>query len=376
MKNSSRMVIGIVGCIMMLALSGCASDKAAFKYPYADPMSGDMQTEQHLLEEQKKVIVEQLNKLMSAEKARVKKRIDEVSARKGDTVTLGIGDGLTIDIWLHSRLSQQVGFPFVVNVPADGSVFVPSIGEVDFLGKTPMELQQIIAKRVSVILVDPVVKVQVTKHTGAKVTILGEVMMHPNRDSGPGVYEIEGETLLSSFVSESGGYTKNGDIRNIRVSFSDGTSDVVDLQRIMDGHIEENIFLKGGETVYIPELSRSSYVIIAGHVGSPGVYPLESGMRLSHLLARAGGKGGKGSHRKVITVRGDRYHPRIIKSDLYKVYTQGRWDEDLVLEAGDTIYVPMSNISFIEEVLRVVMLPISSMRDLYFIRDTITEDDD
>ncbi len=375
MKYSRRIETFAMGCCLMLSLSGCASDKPALNNPYAGLGSEEIQREQRLLEEQKKIIVAQLNELMAKEQDKIQKRIDEVAQRKGDTISLGVGDTLIIDVWLNSRLSQQVGFPFEVSVPADGRVFVPSIGEVNFMGKSPAELQQTIMTKASSMLVNPIVKVRVTKHTGAKVTILGEVLMHGNRDSGPGVYEIEGETLLSSFVSESGGYTKNADIRNMRVTFTDGTSRVVDLQRILDGHIEENVFLKGGETIYIPELSRTSYVIVAGHVGKPGVYPLESGMRLSHLLAQAGGKGNTGSHRKVITVRGDRYHPRIIKSDLYKVYTQGRWDEDLVLQPGDTIYVPISTVSLFEEVIRVILLPVSTLRDFYYLDDQLSGGD-
>lgn len=375
MKNRRKFEKWVTGLCLLLSLSGCASDKPVLNNPYAGLGSEEILREQQLLEKQKKVIVGQLDELMSKEQTRIQKRIDEVSQRSGDTISLGVGDQLVIDIWLNSRLSQQVGFPFTVNVPADGHVFVPSIGEIKFLGKSPDELQLEILEKVGSILVTPVVKVNVTKHIGAKVTILGEVLMHGNRDSGPGVYEIEGETLLSSFVSESGGYTKNADVRNIRVTLTDGSSKVVDLQRILDGHIEENVFLKGGETIYIPELSRMSYVILAGHVGRPGVYPLESGMRLSHLLAQAGGKGRTGTHHKVITVRGDRYHPRIIKSDLYKVYTEGRWDEDLVLQPGDTVYVPISNVALVEEIIRVVMLPFSTLRDMYFVTNELSDDD-
>jgi protein involved in polysaccharide export with SLBB domain len=362
-------------CFLLLGLSGCTAEKVVPNNPYFGMDSAEVEREQRMLEEQKQVIAKQLSTLMKGEQEKVKQRIDEVSKRSGDTITLGVEDDLIIDIWLNSRISQQVGFPFEVKVPSDGRVFVPSIGEINFLGKSPSQLQKIIEEQASQILVNPVVKVNVIKHIGSKVTILGEVLLHSNRDSGPGVYEIDGETLLASFVSEAGGYTKDADISNIRVTSTDGLSKVVDMQRILDGHVEENVFLKGGETIYIPELSRMSYVIVAGHVGSPGVYPLEPGMRLSHLLAKAGGKGRTGTHRKVITVRGDRYHPQIIRSDLYKVYTQGRWDMDLVLEPGDTIYVPISNISFVEEVLRVVLLPVSTLRDFYFLDDQMSGDD-
>ena len=374
MKSKRKVGMFALRCCLLLALTGCASDEVIPNNPYFGMGSEEVQREQRMLEEQKKLIADQLSTLMGREKEKIQQKIDDVSQRSGDTITLGVADRLIIDIWLNSRISQQVGFPFAVSVPADGRVFVPSIGEINFLGKSPSEIQKTIEEKANAILVKPIVKVHISKHIGTKVTILGEVLMHGNRDSGPGVYEIEGETLLSSFVSESGGYTKNADIRNIRVTFTDGESKVVDLQRILDGHVEENVFVKGGETIYIPELSRTSFVIVAGHVGSPGVYPLESGMRLSHLLAKAGGKGKTGTHRKVITVRGDRYHPRIIKSDLYKVYTQGRWDMDLVLEPGDMIYVPISNISFVEEVLRVVLLPVSTLRDLYFLDDQMNGD--
>jgi len=331
------------------------------------PSQAELDQERRLLEEQKKTIVGQLNRLMKEEQDYMLQRIEDVSKHKSDTITLLAKDEVGIEVWLNNLIRQQDGFPLEMSIPSDGMVFLPGVGEVQFAGRSPDQIQDEIRERFSPILINPIVKVRVIRSVGAKVAIAGEVQILSNRDTGPGVYEIEGETLLSSFISRVGGYTKDADIQNIRVSWPDGVSKVINLQRILDGRIEENVFLKGGETVYIPELSRTSFVTVMGHVNSPGTYPLERGTRLSQLMARVGGISRTGTSRRIVTVRGDRYHPQVMMTDLWNVYYKGLRDQDLMLESGDMVYVPMRRIALAEEVIRVMILPLRPVTEFYLL---------
>ncbi|AKJ63486.1 SLBB domain-containing protein [Kiritimatiella glycovorans] len=364
--------------IMMLAapllLTALFSGAGCVARPPAGEKEYDVAEERQLLEIQKSRIVDQLNEMRRREQEEVRQRIESVASRGPQTITLRVDDEIVVEVWLRDMLQQQDGYPREITIPPDGRVVMPSIGEMNILGRSPEELQNDIRERLDLLLNHPTVKVRVEKHVGAKVSILGEVKMNPNRDTGPGTYEIEGETLLSSFISEAGGYTENADIRNIRVTHANGESEIMDLQRVLDGHIEENIFLNGGETVYIPEMTRLSHVIVCGHIAGPGIYPLDEGMMLSELIADAGGVARRGTERRVITVRGDRYHPKVIKSNIHRVYTRGEREEDLLLKPGDTVYVPKSYISLYEDTLRLILLPVTTVRDMYFLEDTINDD--
>ncbi|AKJ64597.1 SLBB domain-containing protein [Kiritimatiella glycovorans] len=369
MKKILAITAALTGVVALLAGSGCVAR------PPAEESSQEVTQERELLEAQKKRIVRRLNEMRHREQEQIRERLEAVASREPRTVRLQVDDEIEVEVWLRDMLQQQDGYPLEDTIPTDGRVVMPSIGEMNFLDRTPEELQQEIQSELDRLLNDPVVKVHVKKHVGAKVSILGEVQMNPNRDTGPGTYEIEGETLLSSFISEVGGYTDDADIRNIRVTYADGETEVMDLQRVLDGHIEENIFLTGGETVYIPEMSRRSHVIILGHIARPGVYPLDEGMMLSELIADAGGRDAQGTVSRVITVRGDQYHPEVIKSNLHRFYTRGEPEENLLLEPGDTIYVPKSFLTLYEQALRVILLPVSTVRDIYFLEDQIQDDD-
>ena len=349
----------LVGCTSVVRRSSTANQE-------------ELNAEKQLLSQQQEVIIQQLQLKIVQERAEILSKIEQSSmGRDPNDIKLTTGDQITVEVWLHDQIQQQVGYPLQITIPQDGVVFMPSIGNVTLLEHSPREIQRVIEQKIADIIVNPTVKVIIGKHRGYKVSILGEVARTSTRDSGPGAYDIESETPLSAFVSKVGGYTPNADIRNIRVTTLKGTSMIVDLQRIVDGHTEEDCLLKGGETVYIPELARNNYVILVGHIGKPGTYPLSVGMRLSQLIANAGGVLKTGSDKRVLVVRGDRYHPQLIKLDLHSFYTDGDWEEDIELQTKDIVYVPRSYVATFEEYIRILLLPLTTVSEVYFIKNQL-----
>ena len=103
--------------------------------------------------------------------------------------------------------------------------------------------------------------------------------------------------------------------------------------------------MKDGKFLQNPQVTlnvlqfRSQQVSVLGNVAKAGRYPLETtGMRLSEILSVAGGVAPTGADSVILmTTRGGR--PQRLEIDLVDMFTTGDLSKDVVLQAGDTIYV-------------------------------------
>lgn len=177
----------------------------------------------------------------------------------------------------------------------------------------------------------------------------------------PGYYKIiKDETTLSEVIKQAGGLKKDASlteaalIRNIGVDENDPeyerlktiprqdmTDDeydylksksrqrkgkvVVDFQKLMNGDSSEDVILKRGDAINIPE--EKNYIIMLGQVTNPGNIIFQENLTIEDYIELAGGFGWR-------ALEGD---VRVIKAHT------GEWveaDEIEKLEPGDTIWVP------------------------------------
>ena len=92
---------------------------------------------------------------------------------------------------------------------------------------------------------------------------------------------------------------------------------------------------------------RGNQVSVLGHVQRPGRFPLETtNVRVSDMLAMAGGVTPQGED--VVVVSGTRSgQPFRRRIDIPNLFRGDRSAEDIVLEAGDTLYVDKANTFYI-----------------------------
>ena len=102
--------------------------------------------------------------------------------------------------------------------------------------------------------------------------------------------------------------------------------------------------LKQGKILNQPQVNivllqvRGNQVSVLGQVQRPGRFPLETAMRVSDVLALAGGTGPQGDD--VVVVSGIRNGEPFRRSvDIPNLFRGDRSDEDLLLQPGDTLYV-------------------------------------
>lgn len=84
---------------------------------------------------------------------------------------------------------------------------------------------------------------------------------------------------------------------------------------------------------------RMSQVFVIGEVESPGAYQVSALSTVFHAIARAGGPRSRGSFRKLELRRAGRVVRQI---DLYRYLLAGDASDDVRIEQGDIIYVPLS----------------------------------
>jgi polysaccharide export outer membrane protein len=99
-------------------------------------------------------------------------------------------------------------------------------------------------------------------------------------------------------------------------------------------------FVKDPQVIIVVTQVRANQVNVLGQVGRPGRYPLDLvGMRMTEVLALAGGVvAGAGSD--TVIVQGQRDgHPFRHEADLPKLFAPGGSADDIVMMPGDTIWV-------------------------------------
>ncbi len=110
--------------------------------------------------------------------------------------------------------------------------------------------------------------------------------------------------------------------------------------------------LKDGGILKSPQLNiqvlevRGNTVAVLGQVNKSGSYPLNTTTRISQMLAQAGGQTQTGDDRVIVTgTRSGKPFRRVI--DIDALYRGQQGDDDVVLAAGDTIYVPRAPMFYI-----------------------------
>jgi len=117
--------------------------------------------------------------------------------------------------------------------------------------------------------------------------------------------------------------------------------------RQLDGLLSERLqeFIRTPRIdIRVTEFASKSVTIlgaVGSHSGSgrgPGKYQLTGKSRVVEMLAEAGGPNRDANLRDVRITRKNR---RVVRANLYKALTQGDLTQDIILDDGDTVYVPV-----------------------------------
>jgi polysaccharide biosynthesis/export protein len=250
---------------------------------------------------------------------------------------IGVNDLLAISVYRSPELTRMI------RVDPGGAIRVPLLSDpIPAAGKMPADLETSIATALKSggILVNPVVKVTIAEYGSRPVRVVGAVKR-------PVTFQAMGKLTLLDAIARAEGLSENagGDILVTRPkpSSPEGETEEVRIsaERLLKtSDPRENIALKGGEEIRVPEAGK---VFVVGNVRKPGAYavPEVNNATVLKILARAEGLADWASHSAWI------YRPEPsngskseIAVDLDKILKHKA--DDVALQPNDIFYVPDS----------------------------------
>jgi polysaccharide export outer membrane protein len=157
---------------------------------------------------------------------------------------IGPEDVLGIFVWREAEVSGDVA------VRPDGMITLPLIRDVKAAGLTPTELADRIQESLREFITDPAVTVVVRQMNSRKVFITGEV-------ARPGAYALASSMTVMQLIAVAGGLNEFAEADGISVLRVEGGKTRTFPFKYKDvakgKKPEQNIMLKPGDTVVVPE---------------------------------------------------------------------------------------------------------------------------
>jgi protein involved in polysaccharide export with SLBB domain len=281
-----------------------------------------------------------------------------------DSYNLGPGDTINIQIFNVPEYSGDQ------QILADGSVNLAAVGRLSLTGLTLTDAENAIAQHYRQELRHPAITVTLVQPRPLRIAIAGEIHR-------PGLYSLNANSgtqfpSVAQALQNAGGVTQAADLRQVQVQRRNSqgrpelfTVNLWDL--IQNGNLSQDIALRDGDEIIIPalnsvdiaetaQLANSTLaatttspidVALVGEVARPGAYKLGgnsagSGQAtVSQAIQLAGGirplANLQGIQVRRMTRQGDE---QLIALDLLKLVQEGDLSQDLILQQGDTIFIP------------------------------------
>ncbi len=239
-----------------------------------------------------------------------------LNGQSGADYSLAVDDQMEITVWGHPDLSKSL------IIDPDGRISLPLIGEIQAGGLTIRDLTQNIEEKLSKYIKEPRVSVSLRDYQREEIMVMGKVQ-------NPGTFKLPAGGGVLDALSFAGGPLDSADLEGVVISRDDAAIEVNVENLLQANNPREKIYLQPGDVVYVPD--RFFEVTILGEVRSPGRYRVESGLRMSDLLAKAGGPLDSASPR-VNLDSGDNMHSVYLDDIL-----EGTKNPEL--QAGDSVYI-------------------------------------
>ncbi|HJV67097.1 MAG TPA: polysaccharide biosynthesis/export family protein [Geomonas sp.] len=251
---------------------------------------------------------------------------------------VGPGDILLINVPGRSEFSvavQNTANKITGNrVDGSGKIHVPYIGAVQVAGLTVSQIEQKLTPLFKKYLQDPAVTVEILDYKSLPIYLIGQFKV-------AGTFYMDRPITLTQGLSMGGGFDSSANLMGARISRG-GKIIPVDLNDLLlNGDMRQNIWLKGGDTIFIPD-NKNAQVFVFGAVKKGGAVPFPpGGLNLAQAIGSA----------DIRDTGYDLHHIRIIRS---LSTTRGQLivvDYDKILRGealpfqlmnGDVIYVPKS----------------------------------
>ncbi|MCW6038300.1 polysaccharide biosynthesis/export family protein [Spirulina subsalsa FACHB-351] len=299
--------------------------------------------------------------------------------RLEDPYTLGAGDQISIEIFQVPQYSGQ--HEILVN----GMVNLPQLGSLSLQGMTLEEASQAIANAYENrrILRQPQVTIRLLNTRSVRVSLAGEV----NR---PGSYTMERQgslfPTLTQALNTAGGITQLANLSAVEIRRPQRNApDKIIRANLWDfvqqGNRANDPTLRDGDTIFLPTVTETNLaemsriptisfnanaerplnIVVIGEVFRPGPYTVTGAARtgaaglpggggmagvpptVTRAIQVAGGIKPQADIRRIqIRRRTNLEEERIVEVNLWELLREGDSLQDVVLQEGDTVFVPIA----------------------------------
>ena len=290
-----------------------------------------------------------------------------------DSYRLGAGDRIRID---NGDLPQQSG-EYVL--PTDGVLNLPLIGSISVLGLTLEQADRAITARYNRILKEPDISIRLLEPRPITIAISGEI-------GNPGSYTIPvigrepgiRYPTVTQVIQQAGGITQSADISRVQIRRRQGRGATINIRAFLqNGNPNQDITLRDGDTIFIPtatrvtptqarqlattsistDVNKPRTVSVLGEVVRPGSYVVLGGNTqidrttaglptITRALQIAGGITPAADIRNIQIRRPNKAgRTQVFRVNLWQFLQAGDENQDLILQDGDTIFIPTTTIN-------------------------------
>ena len=216
----------------------------------------------------------------------------------GPDYIIGPGDAFTITLW--GRVNAQ----YAVEVNRNGGIVLPEVGVLNVAGMTFAAMQDYLQDQLARKQTDFKMAITMGRLRTIKVFVVGEART-------PGSYTVSALSTVINALFAAGGPSKNGSLRDIRLSRSNQQPLRIDLYKfLLGGDKNDDVRLQDGDTIFIPIIGP--VVGVAGNVKRPAIYEMAKPTTLREVLDFAGGVNYAGWLRQVQISRVENHQRRIV----------------------------------------------------------------
>ena len=254
---------------------------------------------------------------------------------------------------ITSRIGSEYNTDTVM-VRSDGTISYSFIDDLPVEGLTVMEVDEKLTKGLSVFVKNPRIDIVVKEFKSKIALVMGEIgaLRYAYYEAGSGRFFLSGKTALLDLLVMAGGYTKDADIKKIKLIRGDRIFYINLYDVIYRGEVEQNIIIDDGDVVDVPELPvYGERVYVLGEVNRQGVYSLKDTPDLLAALSFAGSYTRTAIEENTIIIRGYQpgKKPLILTADINAILKKGDIGQNIPLMDGDVVYIPRSTIGNINE---------------------------
>ena len=279
--------------LILLSVSACGN------IPTSGPSANDVQTSANLASSPLQIIdvTDDVTRQLIAGRKQTSSFADSFTARAPGPAQVGAGDALEITIWeappatlfgggeMAARTGTAISTSRATSLPeqvvnSEGQISVPFAGSIGAAGRSTVQIEEDIVKRLKGKANQPQVIVRQLRTTSALVTVVGDVVTNTRMAISP-----RGERVLDAVATAGGAKSP---INKTTVQITRGNTTVAMSLDTIIREPRQNIALQAGDVV--TALFQPLSFTALGATGKNDEVNFEAqGISLAQALARIGG---------------------------------------------------------------------------------------